>query len=395
MKSESTTQIVPAKRVSEIQEYYFSRRLREVAQLNAQGADIISLGIGGPDRPPHSSVISTLADEAAKPGNHSYQPYVGIPQLRQAMADWYNRWYGVTINPDTEIQPLIGSKEGILHVSLAFLNPGDGVLVPNPGYPTYTSVSRLAQAEIFNYDLTEEGGWMPDFDALERLPLDRIKLMWINYPHMPTGTPASLELFEKIVAFGKKHNIVIAHDNPYSFILNEKPLSLLQVDGARDIAIEMNSMSKSHNMAGWRVGMLASNPTFINWILKVKSNIDSGQFKPLMLAAVKGLEVDKDWYDEVNATYASRRKVAEEIMSTLNCTFDPRQKGLFLWGRIPDNEASSESLADRVLYEGRVFITPGFIFGSNGDRYIRISLCATEENMRKALDRINKMNNKQ
>lgn len=395
MKSESTTQIVPAKRVSEIQEYYFSRRLREVAQLNAQGADIISLGIGGPDRPPHSSVISTLADEAAKPGNHSYQPYVGIPQLRQAMADWYNRWYGVTLNPATEIQPLIGSKEGILHVSLAFLNPGDGVLVPNPGYPTYTSVSRLAQAEIFNYDLTEEGGWMPDFDALERLPLDRIKLMWINYPHMPTGTPASLELFEKIVAFGKKHNIVIAHDNPYSFILNEKPLSLLQVDGARDIAIEMNSMSKSHNMAGWRVGMLASNPTFINWILKVKSNIDSGQFKPLMLAAVKGLEADKDWYDEVNATYASRRKVAEEIMSALNCTFDPRQKGLFLWGRIPDNEASSESLADRVLYEGRVFITPGFIFGSNGDRYIRISLCATEENMRKALDRINKMNNKQ
>ena len=395
MKSESTTQIVPAKRVSEIQEYYFSRRLREVAQLNAQGADIISLGIGGPDRPPHSSVISTLADEAAKPGNHSYQPYVGIPQLRQAMADWYNRWYGVTLNPDTEIQPLIGSKEGILHVSLAFLNPGDGVLVPNPGYPTYTSVSRLAQAEIFNYDLTEEGGWMPDFDALERLPLDRIKLMWINYPHMPTGTPASLELFEKIVAFGKKHNIVIAHDNPYSFILNEKPLSLLQVDGARDIAIEMNSMSKSHNMAGWRVGMLASNPTFINWILKVKSNIDSGQFKPLMLAAVKGLEADKDWYDEVNATYASRRKVAEEIMSALNCTFDPRQKGLFLWGRIPDNEASSESLADRVLYEGRVFITPGFIFGSNGDRYIRISLCATEDNMRKALDRINKMNNKQ
>ncbi|WP_303743437.1 pyridoxal phosphate-dependent aminotransferase [uncultured Muribaculum sp.] len=395
MKSESTTQIVPAKRVSEIQEYYFSRRLREVAQLNAQGADIISLGIGGPDRPPHSSVISTLADEAAKPGNHSYQPYVGIPQLRQAMADWYNRWYGVTLNPDTEIQPLIGSKEGILHVSLAFLHPGDGVLVPNPGYPTYTSVSRLAQAEIFNYDLTEEGGWMPDFDALERLPLDRIKLMWINYPHMPTGTPASLELFEKIVAFGKKHNIVIAHDNPYSFILNEKPLSLLQVDGARDIAIEMNSMSKSHNMAGWRVGMLASNPTFINWILKVKSNIDSGQFKPLMLAAVKGLEADKDWYDEVNATYASRRKVAEEIMSALNCTFDPRQKGLFLWGRIPDDEASSESLADRVLYEGRVFITPGFIFGSNGDRYIRISLCATEENMRKALDRINKMNNKQ
>lgn len=388
MKSESTTQIVPAKRVSEIQEYYFSRRLREVAQLNAQGADIISLGIGGPDRPPHSSVISTLADEAAKPGNHSYQPYVGIPQLRRAMADWYNRWYGVTLNPDTEIQPLIGSKEGILHVSLAFLNPGDGVLVPNPGYPTYTSVSRLAQAEIFNYDLTEEGGWMPDFDALERLPLDRIKLMWINYPHMPTGTPASLELFGKIVAFGKKHNIVIAHDNPYSFILNEKPLSLLQVDGARDIAIEMNSMSKSHNMAGWRVGMLASNPQFIQWVLKVKSNIDSGQFRPLMLAAVKGLDAPDEWYAGLNETYARRRLIAERIMKALGCEFDPHQRGLFLWGRIPQGEASSETLADRVLYGSRVFITPGFIFGSNGDRYVRISLCATEEKLAEALKRI-------
>lgn len=384
--------ITPADRVLEVKEYYFSRRLREIAELNAKGADIISLGIGGPDRPPHHDVISTLTEEASQPGNHSYQPYVGLPALRKAMADWYKKWYNVTLDPDTEIQPLIGSKEGILHVSLTFLNPGDGVLVPNPGYPTYSSVSRLAQAEIFNYDLTEENGWMPDFEAIERLPLDRIKLMWINYPHMPTGTPATMQLFERIIEFGKKHNIVIAHDNPYSFILNDKPLSLLKVDGAKDIAIEMNSMSKSHNMAGWRVGMLASNPTFINWILKVKSNIDSGQFKPLMLAAAKGFALGKEWYDEVNAVYASRRKVAEEIMTALGCRFDPAQSGLFLWGRIPESYGSSEELADKVLYDASVFITPGFIFGSNGDRYIRISLCATEEKMRLALDRINKMN---
>lgn len=393
MKSE-TTSITPASRVQEVKEYYFSKRLREIAELNAKGADIISLGIGGPDRPPHEDVITTLAMEAAQPDNHSYQPYVGLPALRKAFADWYARWYNVNLDPDTEIQPLIGSKEGILHVSLTFLNPGDGVLVPNPGYPTYSSVSRLAQAQIYNYDLTEENGWMPDFDALEKLPLDKIKLMWINYPHMPTGTPATLELFEKIVKFGKKHNIVIAHDNPYSFILNDKPLSLLQIDGAKEIAIEMNSMSKSHNMAGWRVGMLASNPTFINWILKVKSNIDSGQFKPVMLAAAKGLAAGKEWYDEVNTVYASRRKVAEQIMDELGCRFDPNQRGLFLWGRIPESYASSEQLADKVLYDASVFITPGFIFGSNGDRYIRISLCATEENMRRALDRIKEMNNK-
>lgn len=385
--------ITPAQRVSEIQEYYFSKKLREVAQLNAQGADIISLGIGGPDRQPGQDVIDTLCAEANVASNHSYQPYVGIPQLRQAFAQWYKQWYGVELNADKEIQPLIGSKEGILHVSLAFLNPGDGVLVPNPGYPTYTSVSRLAQAEIFTYDLTEENGWYPDFDALERLPLDRIKLMWINYPHMPTGTPATLELFQKIIDFGRRHNIVIAHDNPYSFILNDNPMSLLQIEGARDIAIEMNSLSKSHNMAGWRVGMLASNPTFINWILKVKSNIDSGQFKPLMLAAVKALNADAEWYQTLNEVYGSRRAVAEKIMLALGCTFDPSQRGLFLWGRIPDDVPSSEALADNILYNARVFITPGFIFGSNGNRYVRISLCATEENMRRALDRINNMNN--
>lgn len=394
MKSSENTGIKPADRVSTIQEYYFSRKLKEVAALNAQGLDIISLGIGGPDRPPHADVIDTLADTARADGNHSYQPYVGIPELRMAFADWYRRFYGVELDPTTEIQPLIGSKEGILHISLAFLNPGDGVLVPNPGYPTYTSVSKLVEAEIFPYDLKEENGWMPDFEALEKLPLDKIKLMWINYPHMPTGTPASHELFEKIVEFGKKHDIVIAHDNPYSFILNDKPLSLLQIPGAKDIAIEMNSLSKSHNMAGWRIGMLASNPQFIQWILKVKSNIDSGQFKPMQLAAVKALSADKEWYDSVNSTYSSRRKVAERIMTALGCTYDPAQQGLFLWGKIPDTYDGSEQLADKVLYDARVFITPGFIFGSNGDRYVRISLCATEQKMLEALGRINQMNKK-
>jgi aspartate/methionine/tyrosine aminotransferase len=381
-------EIVPADRVSEIQEYYFSRKLREVAKLNAEGRDIISLGIGGPDRMPSQEVIDTLCSEAHKPGVHSYQPYVGIPELRKAMSRFYSTHYGVELNPDTEIQPLIGSKEGILHVSLAFLNPGDGVLVPNPGYPTYTSVSRLVGAKIYNYDLTEESGWMPDFDALERLPLDNIKLMWINYPHMPTGTPATIELFQKIVDFGRRHGIIIVHDNPYSFILNDRPLSLLQVEGAKDVAIEMNSMSKSHNMAGWRIGMLASNPTFIQWVLKVKSNIDSGQFRPMMVAAAKGLDAPAEWYAELNEVYARRRTIAEKIMTALGCTFNPAQRGLFLWGRIPADEASSEALADKVLYGSRVFITPGFIFGSNGDRYVRISLCATEEKLSEALKRI-------
>ena len=385
-------EIKPADRVSQIKEYYFSRKLKEVARLNREGKDIISLGIGGPDLPPSAEVIGTLCESAAKSDTHSYQPYVGIAELREAFASWYERYYGVTLNPDNEIQPLIGSKEGILHISLAFLNPGDGVLVPNPGYPTYTSVSKLVEAEIFTYDLTEESGWMPDFEELEKLPLDRIKLMWLNYPNMPTGTPASLELYKKVVDFGRKHNIVIVNDNPYSFILNENPISLLSVEGAKDIAIEMNSLSKSHNMAGWRIGMVASNPTFINYILKVKSNIDSGQFKPMMLAAVKALQADKEWYSDLNRVYAERRLVAERIMEQLGCRYDRNQRGLFLWGRIPDDAAGSEAFADRILYEARVFITPGFIFGSNGERYIRISLCATKENLEKALLRIKELN---
>lgn len=388
-----TTNITPANRVASIKEYYFSTKLREVARLNAEGHNIISLGIGGPDRPPHPEVINTLCTEASKPDAHGYQPYVGLPQLRQAFARWYKVNYDVDLDPATEIQPLIGSKEGILHTTLTFVNPGDGVLVPNPGYPTYTSVSRLAEAEIFTYDLTEEGGWEPDFDALERLPLERIKLMWVNYPHMPTGKCASQSLFARLVDFGKRHNIVIVNDNPYSFILNDNPLSILSIPGAKDIAIEMNSLSKSHNMPGWRVGMIAANPQFIQWILKVKSNIDSGQFKPLMLAASKALECDKEWYDDVNKTYASRRLIAEDIMRALGCHFDPAQRGLFLWGRIPDQYEGSEQLADRILYEAGVFLTPGFIFGSNGNRYIRISLCATNEKMLEALQRIKKLMN--
>jgi aspartate/methionine/tyrosine aminotransferase len=378
--------MVPAERVTRIQEYYFSRKLKEVAALNAAGHDVISLGIGGPDLPPDQSVIDTLAEAANNPANHSYQTHIGLPELRGAYADWYQRYYGVTLDPESEILPLIGSKEGVLHVSLTFLNPGDGVLVPNPGYPTYSSVSQLVGAEIFSYDLTAEHGWYPDFDALERLPLERIKLMWVNYPHMPTGTPATMELFEKLIDFGRRHDILIVHDNPYSFILNDRQLSILSVPGAKEVALEMNSLSKSQNMAGWRMGMVASNATFISWLLRVKSNIDSGQFKPMMLAAARALRLGDEWYRKVNETYAARRAEAEAIMEALGCSYDPKQQGLFLWGKIPESVASSEALADELLAKARVFLTPGFIFGSNGERYIRISLCS--QRLSEALSRI-------
>lgn len=385
-------EITPARRVGNVKEYYFARKLREVARLNAEGRDIVSLGIGGPDLPPAPEVIETLCDDARRPDAHSYQPFGGLPELRKAYADWYLRHYGVTVDPATELQPLIGSKEAVLHVSLTFLNPGDAVLVPNPGYPTYTSASRLAEAEIIPYDLREENGWMPDFEAIERLPLERVKLMWVNYPHMPTGAPASLELFEKIIDFGRRHGIVIAHDNPYSFILNDHPLSIMQVPGAKDIAIELNSLSKSHNMAGWRMGVAISNPRFIEWFVKVKSNVDSGQFRPAMRAAARALALPDEWYRSVNAEYSRRRAVAEEIMTALGCTFLPSQRGLFLWGRIPESLSGAEELTEKVLHQGRVFITPGFIFGTGGERYVRISLCAPEEKLREALRRIKEMN---
>ncbi len=385
--------IQPAQRVSSVKEYYFSKKLREIAGMNASGADIISLGVGGPDLPPSEEVIDTLTEEAHKSNTHGYQPYVGIPELRRAFSEWYRRVYGVELDPQSEIQPLIGSKEGILHITLAFVNPGDSVLVPNPGYPTYTSVSSLAGANILTYDLDEQNHWQPDFDQLEALAEanDNIKLMWVNYPNMPTGAASTLELLKKLVEFGKKHGIVIVNDNPYSFILHREQLSILSVEGAKDVAIEMNSLSKSHNMAGWRIGMVAAKPEFIQWILRVKSNIDSGQFRPMMMAAVKALSLPKEWYDYVNSNYRGRRKIAEQIMNVLGCKFDPEQGGLFLWGKIPEEAESAEKFADNILYNASVFITPGFIFGSRGERYIRISLCANEQRMQEALERITKL----
>ena len=389
------TAIKPADRVSAVQEYYFSRKLKEVAKLNAEGKDIISLAIGSPDMPPSKQTVEKLCEVAAQPNAHGYQPTMGTPELRHAMANFYKRWYDVNLNADTEVQPLIGSKEGILHVTLAFVNPGEKVLVPNPGYPTYTSLSKILGAEIINYNLREDNGWQPDFDELEKMDLTDVKLMWTNYPNMPTGGNARRETYERLVAFAKKHGIVVVNDNPYSFILNDKPMSLLQVPGAKDCCIEFNSMSKSHNMPGWRVGMCASNPTFISWILKIKSNIDSGTFRGLQLAAAEAFNTNTpEWHHEANiTTYRRRRDIAEQIMATLGCSFDHSQVGLFLWGRIPDHYANAEELTEKVLHEARVFITPGFIFGSNGQRYIRISLCAKDEKIKEALERIKKMIN--
>ncbi len=385
-----TTTIRPADRVSEVQEYYFSRKLKEVARMNAEGMDIISLAIGSPDMPPSEQTINKLCEIAKQPSAHGYQPTMGTPELRNAMADFYKRWYGVTLDPATEIQPLIGSKEGILHVTLAFCNPGDQVLVPNPGYPTYTSLSKILGTEIVNYNLREDNGWQPDFDELEKKDLSRVKLMWTNYPNMPTGGNARMETYERLVSFAKRHNIVVVNDNPYSLILNTNPMSLLQVPGAKDCCIEFNSMSKSHNMPGWRVGMCASNPTFISWILKIKSNIDSGTFRGIQLAAAEAYQSNtQEWHHQANIeTYRRRRILAERIMNILGCTFDPTQVGMFLWGKIPEHYDKVEELTERVLHEARVFITPGFIFGSNGERYIRISLCAKEENIQEAIKRI-------
>ena len=383
------TNIQPAERLSLVSEYYFSRKLKEVAQMNAEGKDIISLAIGSPDMPPSEKTIRTLCEVASRPDTHGYQPTMGTPELRKAMADFYKRWYGVELNPATEIQPLIGSKEGILHVTLAFVNPGEEVLVPNPGYPTYTSLSKILGAKVVNYDLMEDNGWQPDFEQLEKMDLSRVKLMWTNYPNMPTGGNARMETYERLVDLARRHNIVVVNDNPYSFILNEKPMSLLQVEGAKDCCIEFNSLSKSHNMPGWRVGMCVTNPTFISWILKIKSNIDSGTFRGIQLAAAAALTNEEEWHHEANIeTYARRRKYAEQIMDVLGCTYDPNQVGMFLWGKIPDSYANCEELTERVLHEARVFITPGFIFGSKGERYIRISLCANERVFDAALHRV-------
>lgn len=381
--------IQPAERLASVKEYYFSRKGIEVAQMNAEGKDVISLAIGSPDNPPSIKTIDVLCKEARRADVHGYQPTRGIPELRRAMSYFYKRWYDVDLDPETEIQPLIGSKEGILHTTLAFVNPGDKVLVPNPGYPTYTSLSKILGAEIVNYNLLPENDWQPDFEELERIDLSGVKLMWTNYPNMPTGAPARRETYERLVDFARRKGIVVVNDNPYSFILSHEHLSILQVPGAKDHCIEFNSMSKSHNMPGWRVGMLSTNATWVKWILKVKSNIDSGTFRALQLAAAQAYHNTDEWHEEYNyKVYAHRRALAGKIMDALGCKWDKKSVGMFLWGRIPDHYSDVEELTEKVLHDARVFLTPGFIFGTNGKRYIRISLCATEEKIAEALERI-------
>ena len=380
----------PASRVNSIQEYYFSRKLKEVAKLNAEGQDIISLAIGSPDMPPSQQTIDKLCEVAHDPHAHGYQPTSGLPELHRAMAGFYQRVYGVTVDAMTEIQPIIGSKEGIMYVTLAFCNPGDKVLIPDPGYPTYTAVNKIFGTQIVNYDLREDNGWQPDFDQLERMDLTGVKVMWTNYPNMPTGGNARMETFEKLVAFAKKHDILVVNDNPYSLILNDHPMSIFQVPGAKDCCIEFNSMSKSHNMPGWRVAMMISNKDYISWMFKIQSNIENGSFRGIQLAAAEAYNTNTAaWHRENNIeNYRRRRVIAEDIMRALGCTFDPTQVGMFLWGRIPDRYADVEDLTEAVLHQARVFITPGFIFGNNGKRYIRISLCAKDEKMKEALKRI-------
>ncbi|MBQ1636972.1 MAG: aminotransferase class I/II-fold pyridoxal phosphate-dependent enzyme [Bacteroidales bacterium] len=387
--------IPPARRTESVREYYFSRKLKEIAALNrerqaAGQPAIINLGIGAPDGVPPAPAIETLVETARKSDVHAYQSYVGLDQLREAFAGWYRRYYDVELDPSCEIQPLVGSKEGILLISLAFLNAGDGVLVPDPGYPTYTSASRLVEARILTYDLLEKNGWQPDFEALERMDLSGVKILWVNYPHMPTGASATPELYRKIVDFALRHRLLVVNDNPYSFILNDRPLSILATPGAKECCLELNSLSKAHNMSGWRIGMVAGQRDLVAQVLKVKSQMDSGMFKPLQLAAVEALSQGPDWFRDLNAEYARRRRLAGEIFDTIGARYDTASTGLFLWGRIdagnpfaaltPDTGASlGERVSDTILYRSGVFITPGFIFGENGKDYVRISLCAKPE----------------
>ena len=384
--------IRPAKRTESVQEYYFSRKLKEIAQMNvdrkARGEEpVINLGIGSPDGMPPMDAVEALCSSAVKEENHAYQSYVGLPELREAFADWYQRWYGVELDPKSEIQPLVGSKEAILLISLAFLDKGDKVLVPDPGYPTYSSASKLVEAEIVTYDLCESDGWQPDFEALESMDLSGVKIMWTNYPNMPTGAPASEELYARLVDFGRRNGILICNDNPYSFILNDRPLSILAQSGAKDCCLELNSLSKAHNMAGWRIGMVAASAEVIAEILKVKSQMDSGMFKPLQLAAVRALAQGPEWFSQLNDEYRRRRVLAGDIFDMLGVEYDHDSAGMFLWGKVPSGMQGSQ-LSDRILYEAGVFITPGFIFGKNGEKYIRISLCAKPEVLKQAAGRI-------
>ncbi len=377
-----------ANRLASINEYYFSQKLREIDALNKEGKNIINLGIGSPDLPPHPDVIKTLQEEAAKLNTHAYQSYKGSPILRNAVANWYSTWYGVSLDADTEILPLIGSKEGIMHICMTYLNDSDEALIPNPGYPTYKAAVRLAGGNCVNYDLVKENNWLPDFDALAKTDLSKVKLMFVNYPHMPTGQLPTNDVFEKIIAFAKANKILVVHDNPYSFILNENPMSILSADGAKDVAIELNSLSKSQNMAGWRVGIMCGAKERIEEVLRFKSNMDSGMFLPVQLAAAKALGLGKDWYEKVNNVYNDRKVKACELLDLLNCNYDKTQAGMFVWAKIPTNFKDGYKLSDDVLYNANVFITPGGIFGSNGNGYIRVSLCAPVEKFEEAIERI-------
>lgn len=387
-KKSNMQEFSTAKRLNQTEEYYFSKKLREIDELNKQGAEVINLGIGSPDLPPHERVIRKLSEVASLPGSHAYQGYKGVPALRQAFANWYGKYYGVSLDPDREILPLMGSKEGIMHISMTFLDEGDEVLIPNPGYPTYRSASQLAGAVCVDYDLTEENGWLPDLEALERRNLDRVKLMWVNYPQMPTGAVAGKDFFAKLIDFAKRHNILVCHDNPYSFILNEKPSSILSATGARDTALELNSLSKSHNMAGWRIGMLAGRADLLQEVLRFKSNMDSGMFLALQLAAAEALSLDDNWYAALNAIYKARREKVFTLLDAIGCRYDKEQSGLFVWAKIPDAFRDGYELSDLLLGKAHVFITPGGIFGSNGNGYIRVSLCKDEKVFTEATGRV-------
>jgi aspartate/methionine/tyrosine aminotransferase len=380
--------IQTAKRLQAVEEYYFSKKLKEVRQMIDNGKPVINMGIGSPDLAPDKTVIEAIQKAMFDEKAHEYQSYQGLPELRKGMANFYQKQFGVSLDFNTEILPLMGSKEGIMHISLAFLNEGDEVLIPNPGYPTYASVTELVQAKGIPYNLVAEKQWFPDFEALGKMDLTKVKLMWVSYPHMPTGANGTLELFEKLIAFGKKHHILIVNDNPYSFVLNENPISILQVEGAKDIALELNSMSKTFNMAGWRVGMVIGNPTFLGAVLKVKSNMDSGMFYGIQKGAIEALKLGKVWFESQNKIYRKRRNLIFKLAEKLNCTFDKNGVGLFVWAKLPEGIPSSEEFIDALLLEKHIFITPGTIFGSNGEGYIRFSLCVSEEKIQQAIERI-------
>ncbi len=380
--------ILTSSRLEGIGEYYFSQKLKEIQELNRQGKNIINLGIGNPDLPPHPEVIRVLNEASARINVHGYQSYIGSDILRNAFAKWHKEWYNVKLHPAFEILPLIGSKEGIMHICMTYLNEGDEALIPNPGYPTYSSAVKLAGGKCVEYNLMEENDWRINFQEIEKKDLSKVKLMWVNYPQMPIGILPTTELFNEIISFGKKYNILICHDNPYSFILNENPMSILAVDGAMDIAIELNSLSKSHNMAGWRVGVLCGAKERINEVLRFKSNMDSGMFLPLQLAAAKALSLGKEWFKDLNEIYTNRKQKVFQLLDLLQCSYSTQQAGLFIWAKIPAQYKDGYDLSDKVLYDGGVFITPGGIFGSGGNNFIRISLCSTEETFETAIERI-------